>query len=139
MKIKQLVCFTLAILIFGTKVSFALNVHYCGNHIAEVSLAFISANCEMEPHQDSKIPFKTEVSKKSCCKDNTVLFQNQQHQKVNLEAVQKATAINTSILLPVYSLDSKLILISKVFPKWNAPPTKSDKLFLTQQSFIFYG
>ena len=139
MKIKQLVCFTLAILILGTKVSYALNVHYCGNHIAEVSLAFISAKCEMEYHQDSKVPFKTEVSKKSFCKDNTVLFQNQQHQKVNLEAVKKVTAINTSILLPVYSLDSKLILISKVFSNWNPPPPKSDKLFLTQQSFIFYG
>ena len=139
MKIKQLVCFTLAILILGTKMSYALNVHYCGNHIAEVSLAFISAKCEMESHQDSKIPFKTEVSKKSCCKDNTLLFQNQQYHKVNLESVKKVTANNTSILLPVYSLDSKLILISKVFSNWNPPPPKSDKLFLTQQSFIFYG
>ena len=139
MKIKQLVCFTLAVLIFGTRVGYALNVHYCGDHIAEVSLAFISSNCEMESHQNSKISFKTEISKKSFCKDNTVLFQNQQHQKVNLEAVKKVTAINTSILLPVYSLDSKLILISKVFTNWNPPPPKSDKLFLIQQSFIFYG
>ena len=52
---------------------------------------------------------------------------------------KKVTAINTSILLPVYSLDSKLILISKVFSNWNPPPPKSDKLFLTQKSFIFYG
>jgi len=139
MKIKQLVCFTLAVLIFGTRVGFALNIHYCGDHIAEVSLAFISSNCEMESHQNSKISSKTEISKKSFCKDNTVLFQNQQHQKVNLEAIQKLTAINTSILLPLHSLDSKLILISKVFPNWNPPPPKSDKLFLTQQSFIFYG
>ena len=139
MKIKQLVCITLAVLILGTKVSYALNVHYCGNHIAEVSLAFISAKCEMEYHQDSKVPFKTEVSKKSCCKDNTLLFQNQQYHKVNLESVKKVSANNTSILLPVYSLDSKLILISKVFSNWNPPPPKSDKLFLTQQSFIFYG
>ena len=139
MKIKQLVCFTLAILILGTKVSYALNVHYCGNHIAEVSLAFISAKCEMESHQNSKIPFKTEVSKKSCCKDNTLLFQNQQYQKVNIESVQKVIDINASILFPIYSFESKLILISKVFTNWNPPPPKSDKLFLIQQSFIFYG
>ena len=61
MKIKQLVCFTLAVLIFGTRVGYALNVHYCGDHIAEVSLAFISYNCEMESHQNSKISFKTSL------------------------------------------------------------------------------
>ena len=55
------------------------------------------------------------------------------------DCLAATTAINTSILLPVYSLDSKLILISKVFSNWNPPPPKSDKLFLTQQSFIFYG
>ena len=139
MKIKQLVCFTLAVLIFGTRVGYALNVHYCGDHIAEVSLAFISSNCEMESHQNSKISFKTEISKKSFCKDNTVLFQNQQYQKVSLESFQKVIAINASILFPIYSFESKLILISKVFLNWNPPPPKSDKLFLIQQSFIFYG
>ena len=119
MKIKQLVCFTLAILILGTKVSYALNVHYCGNHIAEVSLAFISAKCEMESHQDSKIPFKTEVTKKSCCKDNTLLFQNQQYQKVNIESVQKVIDINASILFPFHA--------SALHQKWRPPSLIASK------------
>ena len=67
------------------------------------------------------------------------LFQNQQYQKVNIESVQKVIDINASILFPIYSFESKLILISKVFTNWNPPPPKSDKLFLIQQSFIFYG
>ncbi len=137
MKIKQLISLMLSLLIFGTRVGFALNVHYCGDRIAEVSFAFSTANCGMESKQDSTVPLKTEFSKKPCCKDNTILFQNHEPQKIHL-GVSKGTAFYTKINLPFYTSYLKLRFVYKVFSNWNPPPPKSDKIFLVQQSFIFY-
>ena len=139
MKMKQLVSLTLALLILGTRVGYAINVHYCGDRIAEVSLAFITANCGMEPQQDFKDSFKTELSKKSCCNDTIVLFQNHEPQKVHLEADSPVIFFNKITFFPVFTSGLKLLPISKIFLSWNSPPPKSDKLFLFQQSFIFYG
>ena len=139
MKMKQLVSLTLALLILGTRVGYAINVHYCGDRIAEVSLAFITANCGMEPQQDSKDPFRTELSKKSCCNDTTVLFQNHDPQKVHLEFDPPVILFNKVSLFPVFTSGLKILFIPKIFLNWNIPPPKSYKLFLFQQSFIFYG
>ena len=139
MKMKQLVSLTLALLILGTRVGYAINVHYCGDRIAEVSLAFISVNCGMESQQDSKDFFRTEISKKSCCNDATVLFQNHEPQKVHLEVYSPVILFNKKTLFPVFTSGLKLLSISNFFLNWNIPPPKSYKLFLFQQSFIFYG
>ena len=66
----------LAILILGTRVGFALNIHYCGNTIAEISLAYNPQNCGMENEEESQAEQKTSFSEKSCCEDEVVLFQN---------------------------------------------------------------
>ena len=52
MKMKQLVSLFLAFLIFGTRVGFALNVHHCGDRIAEISFAQNPLKCGMEMSQD---------------------------------------------------------------------------------------
>jgi len=59
----------LAILILGTRVGFALNVHYCGNTVAEISLAYNPQNCGMENEEESQTEHKTSFSEKSCCAD----------------------------------------------------------------------
>jgi hypothetical protein len=82
---------------------------------------------------------ETKISKKSCCNDSTVLFQNHEPQKTDLEVFHETTILKTITFTPVYTSDLRLILVSKGFSNWNPPPPKSDKLFLTQQSFIFYG
>ena len=63
MKMKSLVSFFLALLIFGTRVGYALNVHYCGDRIAEISLAYTTENCGMESDKEDTDPLKTGFSK----------------------------------------------------------------------------
>jgi len=139
MKMKSLVSFFLALLIFGTRVGYALNVHYCGDRIAEISLAFTPENCGMESDQEETDPLKTTFSKKSCCKDDTLLFQNHEPQKVQLEAAPKITSFKAVLALPVFVLDLKPISAAEKLFNWDPPPPQIDKLFLAQQSFIFYG
>lgn len=139
MKMKSLVSFFLALLIFGTRVGYALNVHYCGDHIAEISLAYTPENCGMESDKEDTNPLKTGFSKKSCCKDDTLLFQNHEPQKVQLEAALKVINFNAKFPLPVYNLDLKPISVAETLFNWDPPPPQIDKLFLAQQSFVFYG
>ena len=139
MNSKKLVSFLLAFLVFSTQIGYALNIHYCGDRIAEISLAHFSANCGMESQKNSEEPLKKEFSKKSCCKDDLILFQNYEYQKEDLEGFSKLIDFKAVIQLSLYNYDYKTLFFSKVFSNWNPPPPKFDKLFLSHKSFIFYG
>ena len=65
-----------AALIFGTRVGFAVNIHYCGNSIAEISIAYIPQKCDIGDEMYSQTSDKTSFSRKSCCPDEVFLFQN---------------------------------------------------------------
>ena len=54
---KQFSSLILALMILGTRVGFALNVHYCGSQIAAISLASHPSNCGMEMEENEKFPF----------------------------------------------------------------------------------
>jgi len=140
MDYKKSVSFLFALLVFSTQTGYALNIHYCGDRIAEISLAHMSTNCEMmESPKNSKDPLKKEFSKKSCCEDDLLLFQNHEYQKEHLEVFPKLIDLDVAILLPLNNIYCEAFFASEVFSKYNPPPLRSDKLFLLQKSFIFYG
>jgi len=138
MNIKQLMSLILSFLMLGTNLGYALNIHYCGEHIAEVSFVFNEANCGMDKQKNYKACLETKISKKSCCNDSIVLFQNHEPQKIDLKVSHRTPILKSTSILPVYTSDLRFSLVSKVFSKWNPPPPKFDKLFLFQGSFIFY-
>ena len=72
---KQYVSLILAILLMSTRISFAINVHYCGDQIAEISLASNPFGCEMEIDQDKRLSKYASFSKTPCCKDQILLLQ----------------------------------------------------------------
>ena len=84
---KQAVSLFLAVLIMGTRIGFALNIHYCGTHIAEISLASSPSDCGMEDTANNQYPENPSFAKASCCADETVLYQNQEPQKQEAESV----------------------------------------------------
>ena len=55
MKIKSLVSLFLTLIILTTRVGYALNVHYCDDKIAKISLAYNSSKCGMESNFDSEL------------------------------------------------------------------------------------
>ena len=138
MKTKQFFSLFTAFLIFTTRVGYALNIHYCGDEIAEVSFAYKPVKCGMDSKHESKKSENTEAYKKSCCKDDTELFQNNEPQKVHVEVVSKVSALKSSPFHDIYNSDFKLGFVFEEFSNWNPPPKNSNKIFLVQQSLIFY-
>lgn len=136
---KQYLSFTLALLIMSTRVGFALNIHYCGHQIAEISLASNPSNCGMEIDQDYQLPEHTSFSKTPCCKDQTLLFQNNEPQKFETESNLVLFGLD-KLILNENSFEAPA-LISRVFLKtnWNPPPPRKNKIFLLNHSFVVYG
>ena len=75
MTMKQLRILILLLFFLHSKTGVAFNVHYCGNHIAEISWAFDAKGCGME---QTDLPLSTadQLSQKSCCDNDVVIAQN---------------------------------------------------------------
>ena len=135
---KQYVSLILALLLMSTRIGFAINVHYCGHQIAQISLASNPFGCGMEIDQDKQLPKHANFSKTPCCKDQILLLQNNEPQKFEIDpnlvfsGIEKA--IQSDSLFEVPSLFSNIT--SKI--KYTAPPPK-NKIFLLNHSFIIYG
>ena len=55
----------------------ALNFHYCGDHLAEISLALNPKGCGMETSTlETLKPTFLHFSQKSCCADEVEVYQN---------------------------------------------------------------
>jgi len=72
---KQLKLFLLILLFIHSKMGMALNFHYCGDHLAEISLALNPKGCGMETSKISHSDILT-FFQKSCCADEVEIFQN---------------------------------------------------------------
>lgn len=126
-----------AALIFGTRVGFAVNIHYCGNSIAEISVAYNPQKCDMGDGAYSQTSDKTSFSKKSCCADEVFLFQNHEPQKNQTEFHSQELSFIKNTLLPSQLLEQLNIVKVEKFSIWYPPP-ESGKLFLINQSLVFY-
>ena len=126
-----------AALIFGTRVGFAVNIHYCGNSIAEISIAYNPQKCDMGDGAYSQTSDKTSFSKKSCCADEVFLFQNHEPQKNQTEFHSQELSFIKNTLLPSQLLEQLNIVKVEKFSIWYPPP-ESGKLFLINQSLVFY-
>lgn len=126
------------ILIFLTsKVGLALNVHYCGDHIAEISVVWNVDGCGMssekshDKHQDSK------VKKNHCCHDELIYIQNNEPQKTtDLEFQVALFAVPHSNFY--FSIDSKTHSPKAVSVKPLLVLPKR-KIFLLYHSLVFYS
>ena len=140
MKIKSLLSLFLALTILGTRVGYALNIHYCKDKIAKISLAYSPSDCNMDSNFDPKDNLENEFTKKSCCEDDIQLFQNHEPQKIDQENLLKISVIENVFLRYSNFKTLKLHFLSKAY-LFNSlsPPAKTCKLFLKNNSFIFYG
>ena len=140
MKIKSLVSLFLTLTILGTRVGYAINIHYCKDKIVKISLAYSPSDCNMDSNFDQKANLENEYTKKSCCEDDIQLFQNHEPQKIDQENFLKITIIENVFFRDSNFRTLKLHLLSKAY-LFNSlsPPAKTCKLFLKNNSFIFYG
>jgi hypothetical protein len=137
MNINKIFSLLLVTLILGTRVGFALNIHYCENTIAEISIAYNPQNCGMENEDESQTEHKTSFSKKSCCEDEVFLFQNQEPQKHQTEFLSQEILFTKNALISIETLQRLDITEVEKISIW-CPTPESKKLFLINQSLVFY-
>jgi len=139
MKIRRLISLSLAILIFGSNFGYALNIHYCGGEISKVSFAFNPKDCGMETKKENEVPFTKELSKKSCCEDNTLIFQGQYPIKGQVKDWTNNLSLKKFLPLKPYRFQLEAFFVNDNSTKWSPPPPiLSKQLFLHHQALIFY-
>ena len=117
-----------------SKVGMALNVHYCGGQISEISMAWDKERCQMKSFLDLR---GFELRKSHCCNDEILYIQNNTPQK----AFDFSYDIDLLILpddKQVFFFVKELYLNQKELPKSHFLIPK-NKIFLTNNSLIFYG
>ena len=72
---KKLTSIVLAIWLMATQSGWALNLHFCGNDLADVSWAHTEQGCRMEAASITDSP---SLEKTSCCSDQTLLSSSEQ-------------------------------------------------------------
>ena len=72
---KKLTSIVLALWLMATQSGWALNLHFCGNDLAEVSWAHTEQGCGMEATSTTDSP---SLEKTSCCSDQTLLSSSEQ-------------------------------------------------------------
>jgi len=76
---KQLRIIILLLFFLQSKIGVAINVHYCGKHIAKISWAFDAQGCGME--KGELFPSDSDqLTQKSCCADDVIIAQNDSDQ-----------------------------------------------------------
>ena len=131
---KQLRSILLLLLFLHSKIGVALNVHYCGGHVAVISWAYSPENCGMEMKKNSsELP---RFSAKHCCDDDLVVEQNSEDQK---QPDQEDRRIVANLTQPVFQDTNSWSYTNQqlVFSVYNPPPKL--KQYKLNCSFIFYG
>lgn len=66
----------MAFVVMFTTMSFAVDVHYCGDSLVDFSLFHTAETCGMED-QESQMTCENEMSEKSCCSDTQIELDEQ--------------------------------------------------------------
>ena len=122
------------LILFISKVGMALNVHYCGGQISEISMAWDAEKCQMKSFLYNQ---GFELRKSHCCNNETLYIQNNTPQK----AFDFSYDLDLLILTDdkqVFFFVEKFYLNQKELPKSHFLIPK-NKIFLTNSSLIFYG
>ena len=131
-KVFKSIFFVLILLI--SKVGMALNVHYCGGQISEISMAWDTERCQTKSFLDLR---GFELGKSHCCNDETLYIQN----NTPLKAFDFSYDLDLLILTDdkqVFFFVEEFYLNQNQLPKSHFLIPK-NKIFVTNSSLIFYG
>ena len=132
---KRLKVILLLLLFVHSKMGMALNLHYCGDHIALISLAYSPKGCGMEMIKNQKTEGFS-FSQKSCCSDALEIFQSIE----DISIADEAKGLDLDIFsppiqgirkLPVLAYNQKIQLNKR-------PSLLQRQLFTLYGSYVFY-
>lgn len=137
MNIKNIKAVFFLLIFLSSKVGLALNVHYCGGHIAEIALAWNAEDCGMSSEKSHETHQGFVVEKNHCCQDEALFIQNNEPQKTSESASQ-----NLFFVTPQNKFDfsnaAEIQFPKPIFTR-NRFLVPKNKIFLLHQSLVFYS
>lgn len=132
---KQLRILILLLFFLQSKIGVAINVHYCGKHIAEISWAFDAKGCGMEK-VDLSLCDSDQLTQKSCCADDVIIAQNDSDQS-KVEG-QKPLLFATTNQRSSFEQQIEIIDFTPSIYNSTYPPPKIP-YYKINCAFIFYA
>lgn len=92
LRIRKIAALLLAVLTLASSSTFAVGLHFCGDHLANISLSATPEPCDMQ----KEIPPCHRQMKSSCCKDQSI-----QHEGNEFSGFNKKFELNSfDFILP---------------------------------------
>lgn len=132
---KSIAVFMAAVVLLTT-MSFALDMHYCGDKLVDFSFVHQVETCGMEKMQEPSSCENSLLSKKSCCTDKQIVNQGTEDLKVSFEQITFEEQVFITAFVCSYSYlfettESKVILLVD-YP----PPFLKRNVQVLHQTFL---
>ena len=113
-----------------SRIAHGINIHYCGNLVADLSYLHDAEGCDMH---NSKSEKDCHISQKTCCLDKVLVYDKNQIENESI-SFSLFNSVKDQFILGDLLFANKNILL----PIPESPPPKLP-VFKKNCSFIFYG
>ena len=115
----------------------ALNFHFCGDKLYQISSSSDPKVCEMHSSNSENQKDFFEINPNDCCDDQIVLVQNNNIENYNSnQKIQRITDA-TFLLSKHFSLKPRSFLYYSL--NWKPPPKSKSNLYIIFNQFMLYG
>ena len=124
-------------LFLTSKIGMALNFHFCGDKLYQISSSSDPKVCEMHSSYSENEKDTFEINPEDCCDDQIVFVQNNNIEKYNSnQKIEKITDA-TFLLSKHFSLKPRSFLYYSL--NWKPPPKSESNLYIIFNQFMLYG
>ena len=113
-----------------SRIAHGINIHYCGNLVADLSYLYDAEGCDMH---NSKSEKDHHISQKTCCLDKVLVYDKNQIENESI-SFSLFNSVKDQFIFGDFLFENKNILL----PIPEFPPPKLPA-FKKNCSFIFYG
>ena len=113
-----------------SRIAHGINIHYCGNIIAEFSYLHDAEGCNMHSYDSEN---QSLISQKTCCHDKLLVYDKNQ-----LETESKTLIFFNSVIGQI-SFGNIFIVDKYITTKISEFPPPKIPAFKKNCSFVFYG
>ena len=113
-----------------SRIAHGINIHYCGNLVADLSYLHDAKGCDMH---NSKSEKDCHISQKTCCLDKVLVYDKNQIENESI-SFSLFNSVKDQFIFGDFLFENKNILL----PIPEFPPPKLP-VFKKNCSFIFYG
>ena len=114
-----------------SRIAQGINIHYCGNHVADLSYLYDAEGCDMHNFKSEK---DHHISQKTCCLDKVLVYDKNQIENESISFSLFNSVKKDQFIFGDFLFENK----NNLLPIPEFPPPKLPA-FKKNCSFIFYG